>query len=316
MIDNRLTAALLHYSFWIMVLCLFFSPFSMAAQSEGDQILDAILSSFDLSLDDLSKKKHESEFLNLFDGLSGNFAIDFPLTPSKAVVTDSSGIQRERSNNNITFQASIKYNPLTYWFFSTTLYYYLDQSLQAPYNPDFSYSFGYDDWHPYTLSLVYSNYGGNRLNPDKQLNEKFTTVEEGTISLGWKFLVPDEIDDIFLIDTEAYIGCSLNLNLTPSYNDVSTNSRRKWKRSYSVGCKYPIFDWFYINATAYYYPDKTQQQPFDPDYTYGFGYFDWHPGTISLQYNNYAGNRYPWRNQNGAGTFKNGSITLSWSWAF
>jgi len=154
------------------------------------------------------------------------------------------------------------------------------------------------------------------LNPDKRLNEKFTVVEEGTISLGWKFLIPDEIDNIFLIDEDAYIGCSLNLNLTPRYNDALTSSRRKWKRSYSVGCKYPIFDWFYFNATAYYYPDKTQQQPFDPDYTYGFGYFDWHPGTISIQYNNYAGNRYPWRDQKDAGTFMNGSITLSWSWAF
>ncbi len=31
----------------------------------------------------------------------------------------------------------------------------------------------------------------------------------------------------------------------------------------------------------------------DPDFTYGFGYFDWHPRTFSLQHNNYAGNRYP-----------------------
>jgi len=230
--------SLLNYlSSVIVSVGLLHAPLAVAQPAkEEDQILDGIFSSFDLSLDELSQKKDDSEFLNLFDGLSGNFAIDFPLTQSKALVTDSSGTQGERTNNNITLQASIKYNPLTYWFLSATFYYYLDSSLQASYNPDFSYSFGYDDWHPYTLSLVYSNYGGNRLNPDKRLNEKFTVVEEGTISLGWKFLIPDEIDNIFLVDEDAYIGCSLNLNLTPRYNDALTSSRRKWKRSYSVGC--------------------------------------------------------------------------------
>jgi hypothetical protein len=63
-----------------------------------------------------------------------------------------------------------------------------------------------------------------------------------------------------------------------------------------------------------YYPDKTQQQPWNPDYTYGFGFFDWHPGTISVQYNNYSGNRFKLSDRAaGTGHFQNGSISVAWS---
>jgi hypothetical protein len=86
-----------------------------------------------------------------------------------------SGSQGERATN-FTFTSLLKYNPLSYWFMSVTYYHYFDEKLKAPWNPDFSYVFGYDDWHPYTLSLLYSNYGGNRLNPDRDKNEKFTRL--------------------------------------------------------------------------------------------------------------------------------------------
>ena len=39
----------------------------------------------------------------------------------------------------------------------------------------------------------------------------------------------------------------------------------------------------------FYYPFPFQQQPWDPDFTYGFGFFDWHPGSISIQYNKIHG---------------------------
>ena len=179
------------FQFVIVLYCLLLAPAIAEQQLENQEIiLKAMVSSFDLPLGDLSRKKYESELLNIFDGFSGNFSIDFPLTQSEKQRTSGVDRQGVRSKNNITLQASIKYNPLSYWFINATFYYYLDSSLKASFNPDFSYSFGYDDWHPYTFSLVYSNYGGNRFNPNKRKNERFTTFEEGTISIGWKFLIP------------------------------------------------------------------------------------------------------------------------------
>ncbi|PPS58478.1 hypothetical protein CRX72_17595 [Pantoea sp. BRM17] len=58
---------------------------------------------------------------------------------------------------------SLQYSPYSYWFANVTL--------RAPitdfdrYTTDFRYSFGYDDWHANTFSLVYSNYGDNHLFP-------------------------------------------------------------------------------------------------------------------------------------------------------
>jgi hypothetical protein len=60
-----------------------------------------------------------------------------------------------------------------------------------------------------------------------------------------------------------------------------------------------------------------QQQPWDPDFTYGFGYFDFHSGTFSVQYNNYSGNRFPWRHRGPhTGTFAYGGISISWGYGF
>jgi len=81
--------------------------------------------------------------------------------------------------------------------------------------------------------------------------------------------------------------------------------------------QYTTYKNFYANITFYCYLFPKQQQPWDPDFTYGFGYFDWHPDTISIQYNNYSGNRFPWKKTSpGTGSFTNGGFTISWSWAW
>ncbi|RMH84181.1 MAG: hypothetical protein D6681_16625, partial [Calditrichaeota bacterium] len=275
-----------------------------------------ITSSFSVPLRDLLKKKYPSEWRNLFVGFSGLFAFDYPLNrvpPKGGIGLSTQGV---RVQNNMTVAAGIKYNPLSYWFISVTFYRYLNPQYQAPWNPDFSYVFGYDDWHPFTFSLTYANYGGNRLFPDKQEGEVFTHFEEGTFSLGWKFVLPPAIERLFTVHETGGIGANLAFNLTPKYMDLATLSRKSWKKTVSLGIKYTIYKWWYANITLFYYPDPAQQQPWDPDFTYGFGYFDWHPGTITVQYNNYSGNRFPWRKPGpGTGRFKHGSITVSWSWA-
>ena len=44
------------------------------------------------------------------------------------------------------------------------------------------------------------------------------------------------------------------------------------------------------------------------------GYFDWKPGTISIQYNNYSGNRFHSSERaKGTGEFLNGSLSIAWS---
>jgi hypothetical protein len=283
----------------------------------GQQILDGLLSSFAVPTQDLFKREHPSEWRNLLSGFSGSVGATVPLSRPDFAKMSNGQFQGTQQAGSPTLDLNLRYQPLSYWFFATSLHRYLDRDDQAPWNPDFTYAFGYDDWHPYTLSLVYGNYSNNRFNPSGKDNEQFTRFTQGTWSLGWKFPVPQALAEPFLIDTDQKINCRINGNLAPSYFDNQLERRRSDKKSLSLGCCYPVWGNFFFDWNLFYYPDDRQQQPWDPDFTYGFGYLDWHPGTLTVQYNNYAGNRYPWRDHtSSAGRFTDGQIMVGLSFAF
>lgn len=221
-----------------------------------------------------------------------------------------------------TLQADLRFNPHSYWYGNITFYRYLMGDRQRPWNPDFTYGFGYDDWHPKTFSFGYGNYGGNRIFPERGRlvegqREERTRFSQGVWSFGYKFALPDYLEPIFLVDETHQMGCITAFNFTRRYTDLETLSIKSAKRTLSLGCRYSTPGNLFANFTAFYYPDSSQQQPWDPDFTYGFGYFDYRPGTISIQYNNYSGNRFPWNDLSAnQGRFKNGSISISWSRAW
>lgn len=303
-------------SIGIFIATYFAGTISSYAQGDNADIIQGILSSYDIPLNDLRDPPEGGPIKRLFSGFSGNIAIAVPLDLTADEVNEGDGF-RSRVGNTPTVRATVKYNPVGAWFAAGTFYYYKDSELQQEWNPDFSYVIGYDDWRPYTFSLVYSNYGGNRFNPDREEGSQVTEIDEGTLSLGWKFPVPKKIAKPFLFSDDAGIGCIVNYHVSPKFFDLESLQRQSWKQAASLGCKYTIKGNWYLNWTAFYYPRSFQQQPWDPDFTYGFGYFDWRPGTISLQYNNFSGNRFPFRERGpDTGRFIDGEITLSWSWSF
>ena len=282
---------------------------------EESEIWAGIKSSFALPFDEWQKKKYDSEWKNLFAGFSGGFSAGYPLT--KTTLQQGEGRQGSLSVNNVSYTASLKYKPLGNWFVSAAVIRYQDEDLQQSWNPDFVYTFGYSDWRPYTLSLVYANYGGNRLNPNRAEGEKATIFKQGAWTLGWKFPIPKRYSKYIMFTEEGRIGCNTGYTVVPEYFDSESGGLRKWKRVASLGCKFTISGPWYFNFTGFYYFDKSQQQPWNPDYTYGFGYFDWRPGTITVQYNNYSGNRWPGKERaKGTGLFKNGGFSIAWSWSF
>lgn len=263
--------------------------------------------------DDLMRKPHESEWRNLWAGISGRVGFSTPL--KKIELSDASGVGSEGERlSNMTATLTVSYNPASYLFATVTGYQYINPGLQRPWNPDFTYAFGYNDWHPHTVSIVYANYGGNRFSPNRGRGEKHTHFDEGAVSVGYKFPFPEALESTF-IPGDGSIGCSVGFSLTPRYTDLATLSKKRWKRKLNAGFKYTIAGWWYVNATMFVYPWPEQKQPWDPDYTYGFGYFDWHPGTVTVAYNNYGANRFPWRSEEGAG-FTDGSVSASWSWSW
>ncbi|WP_299006551.1 hypothetical protein [uncultured Shewanella sp.] len=244
---------------------------------------------------------------------SGNISLGYPLADTPEVLP--AGATSGPSNQNKTATLSLKYSILGNWFISGTAYYYFDENLQQPWNPDYTYVFGYSDWRPYTLSLLYSNYGGNRFSPEP--GQKSTEFGQGTWSLGWKFPVGEPWRDWFSFTEEGAIGCQLDYNYTPEFFDLASSEYHTGQQTISLGCKYAIIGNWYVNGTAFYYLDSGQKQPWNPDYTYGFGYFDWRPGTITIQYNNYSGNRWNSSDRGeDTGRFIDGSISISYSFTF
>jgi len=275
---------------------------------ELDLIWEGVSSSFTFPIQELG------EYKSWYDGLSGNIGLNLPIEQSEAANIPT-GSTNGPTNYNSTATLSLKYTIAGSWFVSTSFYHYLDSEQQQDWNPDFTYVFGYSDWRPYTLSLIYSNYGGNRFSPES--GNKYTEFNQGTWSLGWKFPITSPFKEWFTFTEEGAIGCQVDFNLTPEYFDLESIRYLRNQKTLSLGCKYSIYGNWYVNGTGFYYFDPSYKQPWNPDFTYGFGYFDWRPGTITLQYNNYSGNR--WNSSKRAkdtGHFRNGSITLAYSFSF
>ncbi len=284
-----------------------------ATEGEGwDNVWKNMKTSFSLPLSDFAKKK------SVFDGFSGNITFWYPLArlanPDQTSAGGVTGASQGPPPNDMLFYASLYYFPVGYWFVNFSLFQYVSRAEALSWQPDFTYSFGYSDWHPYTFSLIYGNYGGNKFVPNVSKGESVTRFGEGTLSLGWKFPAPQFLENVLAWNPSSGVSHQVNLNLTPNYYDVGTQSLQSWKTSLSLQTRYTVYQYFYLLCTLYYYPNATQQQWWDPDFTYGVGYYDWHSGTISVQYNNYSGNRFPWRTTHeNTGRLIDGILTISWN---
>ncbi|MEM7219944.1 MAG: hypothetical protein AAF515_16375 [Pseudomonadota bacterium] len=295
-----------------MLLALSWWTLSATSARADDEVMQGFLNSFDIPISDLLVKKHDSEVRNLFSGLSVGLAYTMPATR----VQRELGLVRDggRQLASPTLSVNFKYTIVGSWFIGGAVPFYQNPDRQQPWNPDFTYCFGYSDWRPYTISLTYCNYGGNRFKPGE--GRKATRFDQGGWSLGYKFPLPKRWQQALLFDQSGSIGCNTGFSYVKNFTDAVTNEERLHKKKLSFGCKYTIWGWWYLNFAVNYYPDKSQKQPWDPDYTYGFGYFDWHPGKISVQYNNYSGNRFDGKPAEGTGKFSNGSFSVSWSMSF
>ena len=148
--------------FLALISPIFWTGPAAAQEPSPDEIMKSVLSSFSLPLEDLLEKEYSKEWKNLFQGLSGNISYNFPLNQEPPADREGGDTQGDEGRNQRA-TATFRYNPLSYWFFNVTFHQYVAEDLQAPWDPDFTYQFGFMDWRPGTLSLQYNNFAGNRL---------------------------------------------------------------------------------------------------------------------------------------------------------
>jgi len=240
---------------------------------------------------------------------------DLPLT-SAVPPEGGTSTQGTQLSGSPRVQLTLRYSPRETWFARITGYVYLNTDRKRPWNPDFTYSFGYDSWRPGTLGLTYDNYGGNRWNPDAGRDERVTRFDEGTVTASYKVRMPGALESLFEPDGESRWSASVAAHLVPRYRQQGDTARASWKRALSVGVRSRFYRRLYVEGRAFLYPTGDQQQPWDPDFTYGLGWFDWRPGTLSIQYGNYSGNRWFSRSRPGTGAVRNGSLTMFFTTAW
>ncbi|TAE26772.1 MAG: hypothetical protein EAZ92_10385 [Candidatus Kapaibacterium sp.] len=276
-----------------------------------ENIWSNMKTSFEFPFEDFLKNNH-------VDGLSGGITATYPLSDAASQPENGSNSQGVALSSAV-LGLSLSYKPISYWFVSVSVMRYFFPSQKQSWNPDFTYSFGYNDWHPYTFSFVYSNHQGNRLFPSIASGEVVTRFWEGNFSLGWKFPSAKLIEHLCVVHPSGGIGHSLHLNIHPQYRiqGAKHDELGYWKTALSFSTKYTIYEQIYANFTVFWYPIHGQQQPWDPDFTYGIGFFDWHPYTLSVQYNNHVGGRFPWNPSNAKlKGLLDGTLSLSWSFVF
>lgn len=264
--------------------------------------------SFALPIEDIGKKP------GLFQGSLNYWCPLRALVPRPNTTTPMNPSTQGLPPENMLAFASVTYFPLGYWFVNFSYFQFIGRTAVLPWHPDFTYSFGYNDWHDYTFSLIYGNYGGNRFSPNVAAGERVTQFGQGTCSLGFKFPAPQFLRSVAEFHETSLLQHQLNVNVIPEFYSTQSSRFEAWQTFLSLQTRYNIYSHFFGLLTLYYYPVAQQQQPWNPDFTYGFGYADWHSATFSVQYNNYSGNRFPWNKPaENTGSFFDGILSVSFS---
>jgi len=208
--------------------------------------------------------------------------------------------------------------PYSYYFAGTTLNLDLNDYENSFYQPDFSYSFGYSDWHQDTWSFGYSNYANNKINPREKENR--FNFQSGTWEVGYK----NKIDNISLTAKAKYVPITNDKKLIVSskttvldkvmvsaqlQHDVNSEQNKL-----TLSAKTFIYDKLFVSGSVYEYYKSDTKGAMDPDYAYTIGWKDSRPFHPSITYSNYY---MPtrWASDEGP-KFKDGSLSVSFNLKF
>jgi hypothetical protein len=235
--------------------------------------------------------------------VSGSFAVGTVLGPRAEVDVGTQTTRGQTPPNQAYGMASLELRPTGSLFLRLNALRYFDPTRQRPWDPDFTYALGYDDWRPNTFYAGYENYSGNRW------GTPFNTVLQGTLRAGYKLPAlpwwPASWGE-----WRAQVG----YGLVPRFQDAA-GATYEFKHSLDGRLSYRAFNLVDLWISPHYY-FMGAQQPWDPDYSYGLDVTDYKPWTLWATYGNYAGNRWPGHaGGQGQGPL-DGVLSVGGSWGF
>jgi len=204
-------------------------------------------------------------------------------------------------------------NPKKHFHVKTQLFFDLVNNEDTPpYLSNLYYQIGWYDWHNKSISFGYENYGPNKFSNTSNWGDN---LKQGFVFASYNY-------DLINTDSSLKFDDSSQIRITPvvryfyEYPDkfgVKVGGNHKVVLGSSL--RWSIAKKFYIESAAYYYPDRSTVLPWDPDFTYGFGYFNWEAFKLNISYGNWIANRYPWYDKQMKHGFANGEFKVMFTWA-
>lgn len=233
---------------------------------------------------------HYDHFLLGKNRISGNISWN----TGRVIIDERGNIHNER-RNAMGFFTRIRF--LEEFSFNTTFYKDYNSEAQARWIADYTYSIGRYNWRANRLNFGYENYINNKYRDDLEtFGKKFL---EGYYFVSYNQF-PTKLNKKIKLDSTTKLRLVWFWRYAIRYrdeNEITHGGIFRGKATLGGAARYTIIKNFYIETAVYYYPSIRKKQPWDPDFSYGFGYFDWRSFRVSVTYGNWAINRFPWNNQ-------------------
>ena len=235
---------------------------------------------------------HLNKFLLGKNRISGNISYN----TGRILIDDGSKLSKVY-RNAISYYTRIRF--FEEFSVNTTFFNELNQNASARWISSFNYSIGRYNWRNKKFNFGYENYVNNKYSDTpKILINKFL---EGYYFLSYNRSISEKITNKIKLDSTTSLKCILFTRYAFKYRDELENTKGgilNGKSTFGFSLRYTIYRSIFIESAIYVYPDeKIKQQPWDPDYSYGFGFFDWRSFRVSITYGNWAINRFPWKDK-------------------
>ena len=213
----------------------------------------------------------------------------------------------------LTTTVGLDINPIQHFHVKTQFFIDLIQSdVTPPWLSNMYYQIGWYNWKNKSLSFGYENYSPNRF---------FKSTNWGTNFMRGFFFTSyniDLLDDYagLKFDNESQIRITPLVRYSMEYPDkfgVEKGGNHKVVIGSSV--RWSIAKKFYVEGAAFYYLNAETKLPWDPDFTYGFGYFNWKAFNMSVSYGNWIANRFPGNKMEMEHSPLNGELKAVFIWA-
>jgi hypothetical protein len=276
--------------------------------------------SISLSLANAQEKKYPEHFGDVFKSkkcLLGKKIIkgDVGFATSKISFINDQGNLREffRVTNKVNFNINLFKD----FYIKNTFYFDLIKNEEAPlWLANHFYAIGVYNWRNKTFSYGFENFQPNRFK-----NAQFdywTNLKRGLLFVSYNYELSKinfPKNPLFFDNTSKFVFVPL-LRLQPEFVNANNQKAGNLRPILGTNIRYVIYKNIYIETGLFYYPITKTRLPWDPDFTYGFGIFDYRAFKVNMSYGNWIANRYPWANKEIKHGFMNGEFTLNINYAW